>query len=783
MKISLNWLSDFLAIDTSEEGVSRLVDELTMVGLEVESVTRIDRRLDGVVAAKVIQVDAHPDADKLRLATVEFGGEAPLRLVCGAPNLYEGMTTALAQLGACLPGFDNQPLKKAKIRGVESCGMLCSEVELGLSDSHAGILDLDPELWPVGRPLAEEHGWQDVVVDVEVTQNRGDWLSIVGVARELAALRGVSLNTPAADPAPRAEGNRQVRVSIDAAAAKACPRYAGLVMSGARVSPSPAWMANRLSSVGLRPINNIVDVTNYVLWELGHPLHAFDLREVCGEEIRVRLAEKDERFTTLDEIERKLDEEHLLICDAERPVALAGIMGGLNSGIAGDTQDLLIECAAFDPVCIRMGARRAGLTSDSSRRFERGVDMHNVEQVIERTASLMAQLAGARIAGDLVDCITELPAAHTLDLHVSRCNALLGFQLNRDQVQDCVERLGTKCEIVDEDTLRCTPPSWRFEMQYEENLIEDVARMTGYDQVGESAHARVPLALRANELLEFGNAAREQMLRLGFQHVVGNPMVDPKMLERLLPDTPHLRIRNPLAEEMGALRPSLLPSLLATAVYNLNRRNDDLSLFELDREFHPDSEAETGCREVPHLALVMAGRHRLPSWQEGERASSIYDLKEAVLELLQGLRLDAVRMEPVQLAPFSANCLLLKVGKRQVGVLGQVDPLALESLGCQVPVFAADLDLEALQGYARRNPKYKAFSRYPSVWRDLAVITSEDLPAGDLLTAIRKAGWQAGAGCGTLRHLSGRGHSRWQHQSRLQDSLHGGGPQPLRSGY
>ena len=277
-------------------------------------------------------------------------------------------------------------------------------------------------------------------------------------------------------------------------------------------------------------------------------------------------------------------------------------------------------------------------------------------------------------------------------------------------------------------------------MQHAENLIEDVARMTGYDQVGESVRARVPLGLRTNPVLEISSIAREQMLRLGFQQAVGNPMVDPKVLERLMPESAFLRIRNPLAEEMSALRPALLPGLLNTAVYNLNRRNDDLRLFELDREFHPDSESETGCREVRHLALVMAGRRRLPTWQEGERACDVYDIKEVVLELLQGLRIDAVRTESAQPAPFSANCLLLKVGKEEVGVLGQVDPLALESLGCQVPVFAADLNLEALMTYARRNPKYKPFSRYPSVWRDLAVITREDIPAGDLLTAIRKAG-------------------------------------------
>lgn len=340
MKISLSWLNEFLPVDASPAGVEALAHELTMLGFEVESVQRLERRLEGVVAAYVEKVEPHPNADRLRLVTVDHG-EGRLTLVCGAPNVAEGLTVPLARLGALLPGLDG-PLKKARIRGVDSEGMLCSEVELGLSDDHSGLKILDSAAWTPGEPLARDFALDDVVLDLEITQNRGDAFSILGVARDLAALRGVALARPAAAPAPRAAGDRRVEVTIDPACG-ACSRYAGLLMGGVRVAPSPRWLAARLEAVGLRPIHNVVDVTNYVMWELGHPLHAFDLREVKGGRIHVRHAAEGERFTTLDGQERVLDAQHTLICDGERPVALAGIMGGQNSGIAADTTEILLE--------------------------------------------------------------------------------------------------------------------------------------------------------------------------------------------------------------------------------------------------------------------------------------------------------------------------------------------------------------------------------------------------------------------------------------------------------
>jgi phenylalanyl-tRNA synthetase beta chain len=738
MKISLSWLSEFIPVDRGAAGVEALVEQLTMLGFEVEGVQRIERGLEGVVAARIERVEPHPGADRLRLVTVDHGAE-PLTLVCGAPNAAEGLTVPLARLGARLPGLDNQPLKKARIRGVESEGMLCSEVELGLSDDHSGLLVLDAARWRPGDPLARDFGLSDVVLDLEITQNRGDALSILGIARDLAALNGWPPARPALPAAPGAESGPSLRVTI-APDCAGCTRYAARLMEGVAAGPSPRWLVDRLEAVGLRAINNVVDATNYVMWELGHPLHAFDWRRIQGGEIRVRFAAAGESFTTLDGVERELGPEHTLICDAVRPVALGGIMGGLESGIAPDTTTILLECAAFDPVNIRMGARRAGLASDSSRRFERGVDPDDVASVLDRACALIAHIAGGRTAGPLVEDHPRPCRPPLIRFRPGRCNAVLGLALSPERMVRHLEALGATCAPAGDGTVAVTPPSWRFDLEREIDLIEEVVRLEGYQEVAEATSARVLLGQRSNPRRELAGRARRAAINLGFRQVMSYSMVSPALLERTLPGRPALRIRNPLAEELSVLRTSLLPSLVATAVHNLNRRAESLRLFELDREFHPDPASETGCRECQHLALLLCGDRRPAGWQGPAEPFTFHDLRESVLALLKSLHLEGLRFLPYLGDVFSANSLALSSQGETLGVFGQLDPLVCEGLGTERPVFALDLDLEAVSRLAPGVPRYQPFSRQPSVLRDLNLVSEAGVSAGELAETLLETG-------------------------------------------
>jgi len=738
MKISLSWLSDFIPVDTSPEGVAQLTHKLTMLGFEVESVERIARGLQGVVAARVEALEPHPNADRLRLVTVDHG-EGHMTLVCGAPNVAVGLTVPLAKVGALLPGLDNQPLKKARIRGVDSEGMLCSEVELGLSDDHSGLKVLDPALWQPGDALARDFGLEDVVLDLEITQNRGDAFSILGIARDLAALDGLELRRPALEPAPAAAGDRRVPVMVEEACT-GCTRYLAQLMEGLAVGPSPRWLVNRLEAVGLRAINNVVDATNYVMWELGHPLHAFDLRQIQGPRIQVRFARPGETFTTLDGVERVLDGEHTLICDGARAVALGGVMGGLNSGIADDTVEILLECAAFDAVNIRMGARRAGLASDSSRRFERGVDTEDGLAVLERLSSLISHLAGGRVAGGVSEAHPRPRTLLPIRLRPARCNAVLGLELTAERMRRHLEALGATCQVQGDGSLLVTPPSWRFDLEREIDLIEEVVRLEGYGAVAEARSARVPLGQRPNPRRELADRARQALTGLGFRQVMSYSMVSPTLLERSFPERPALRIRNPLAEEMSALRTSLLPSLVECAVYNLNRRAESLRLFEIDREFHPDAHSGTGCREPLHLAFVMGGLRRQAGWQGPAEPMAFHDVREAVLALLKAVHLEGARLLPYLDGVFSANSLAIEVGEERLGVFGQLDPRLCERMGTEERLFALDLDLEALLRQAPGLPRYRSFSRQPSVWRDVNLMSATDVAAGDLAATLQEAG-------------------------------------------
>ncbi|MCA9783751.1 MAG: phenylalanine--tRNA ligase subunit beta [Candidatus Cloacimonetes bacterium] len=735
MKISLNWLNELVPVSQDARGVQGLVDDLTMLGFEVESVTPFSRDLSGVICARITEVNPHPDADKLRLVTVDRGADGPLTLVCGAPNVRTGMRVPLARLGATLPGMDG-PLKKAKIRGVVSEGMLCSNVELGLSDDHSGLLELD-ESWAVGESLQERLGCCDTVLDVDITQNRGDAFSILGLARELAACRKLPLSIPASPAPARSPQTLPLTVTIEECCAReAAPRYMGLLLDNVSVAPSPRWLQDRLEAVGLRAINNVVDVTNYVMWELGHPLHAFDLRQVRGSAIHVRFAQPGESFVTLDGATRELDGSEVLICDSERPVALGGIMGGENSGIADDTTSVLLECACFDPVVIRMGARRLNIASDSARRFERGVDMQNLDVVIQRAAGLLSELAGARIAGDTVDCHPAPRSWPEVTLRPQRANSLLGLQLSPDTMAAHLRSLGIEVH-EDAGLLKCTAPGWRFDLEREVDFIEEIVRLEGYDSVPSALNARVPLDQPQDARPAFQRRLRDRLVQLGFRQISSYSMMDPAVLDAVWPARPSLIINNPLAAEMSRLRNSLLPSLLQAAIYNLNRRQRVVRLFELDREFHPDGQSDTGCREPRHLCAVLAGDFREAGWLGAGRTATVHDLREALLALLDELGATP-EFRPCAEGPWSENSREVLLDGVSVGTFGEIRPQVLEALGGAEAVFAFDLDLEVLLARPTGERQFRSFPRQPAVHRDLSVLLDKAREAAEVEELIRK---------------------------------------------
>ena len=552
MKISFNWLKTYVSCDLSAE---ELAQRLTLAGLEVEEMERLGSDVSGVVAAKILRVEKHPNADKLKVCQVD-DGETLHHVVCGAPNVAEGQVVPLARLGAKLVG--GMEIKPVTLRGIESKGMLCSERELGLSDAHQGLLVLDPETHALGSafPLTAEAS--DTVFEIAVTPNRPDCLSHIGVAREVAALLNVTLQKPASQPKEAGPAASEL-VRIDIQDPEACPRYTARVIQDVTIGESPQWLKTRLEAVGIRSINNVVDITNFVLMETGHPLHAFDYDQVKGKVVIVRTAQAGEIFTTLDEQERKLEAGDLLICDGERPVALAGIMGGLNSEISGTTRDILLESAYFDPMTIRRTAKRLGMSTDASQRFERGADPMGTVYAADRAAGLIAELAGGIVVQGLVDAMPKPVAPKTLTLRPDRVNHVLGSDFESGLIKEILQRLGLTVE--GEDPLTVTVPTFRPDLNREIDLIEEVVRLHGFHHIAPRTVMSLPLTDNRNPAVDFVEALRDHLAGQGFLECVHSSMV-PQVHAQGEPGVTPVAIQNPLSPETAVLRTRLLPSLL-----------------------------------------------------------------------------------------------------------------------------------------------------------------------------------------------------------------------------
>ena len=733
MRLSLNWLSDFVDLTVSP---SVLADRLTMAGLEVEALEEAAPDFSGVVVARVTKVEPHPQADLLRLAEVEDGRDA-YKVVCGAPNLQPGRLYPFAPPGAVLSL--GRKLKPAKIRGVLSQGMLLAEDELGLSAEHAGLMEIPQDL-PLGQDFAAALNLADVILEVAVTPNRQDCLSVLGLAREVAALLNQPLRHPEVIVAEVAEpASPQARVTI--LDPVGCPRYAARLLVDLTVAPSPFWMRRRLQLAGLRAINNLVDVTNYVLLEFGQPLHAFDFRKLRGGQIVVRRPHAgEESFVTLDGQERPLNADTLLICDGEQPVALAGVIGGQDSEVAEDTRQVLIESAYFHPPVIRRTSKRLGLSTEASYRFERGVDPEGVIHALERAAQLMAQVGGGRVLAGRIDAYPNPVYRPRITLRASRANQVLGTNFSQEEMSQLLKRLHLPAVSRDADTLEVQAPSFRGDLEREIDLVEEIARLSGFDGIpvtlprGEVATPRLAPEVRLRR------AAKELLLGMGFFEAV-NYSFQSERLEALLgePDAPALRLANPLSEEQGLMRLSLLPGLLDTLRRNTLKQLLQVRLFELSKVFLPEPGSDLP-REELWLSGVMYGHREEASWHGPQEPLNFFDLKGAVETLLEGLLIPEVSFRIDHLPPYLREGARVFSGNRDLGTLGELRPEINEKLDLEGSIRVFQLRFEALTAAAEPFPLYTPLPRYPAVYRDIALVVADEVAAAQVAQALYRHG-------------------------------------------
>jgi phenylalanyl-tRNA synthetase beta chain len=730
MRLPINWLSDFVEVTVSPE---ELAEKLTMAGFEVEALETLTPGFSGVVVSRVKKVEPHPQAARLKLTEVE-DGRRTYRVVCGAPDVTAGRLYAFAPPGAVIAR--GRKIEAIPLRGVISEGMLLAEDELGISEDHTTLMDIPQDL-PLGQDLAEALKLTDVILDVAVTPNRPDCLSILGLAREVSALLKQPLRHPEASFPEGPESVQEV-VRVTILDPVRCPRYAARLVVDLTVKPSPFWMRRRLQSAGLRAINNLVDVTNYVLLEFGQPLHAFDFDRLAGGEIIVRLPRPEERrFFTLDSQERLLNHETLLICDAVKPVALAGIMGGLESEVTDHTRRVLIESAYFNPATIRRTSKRLGLSTESSYRFERGVDPDGVICALERATQLMVELGGGKaLAGRIDEYPTPIPRPR-LTLRVSRANRVLGTNLAPARVEEILRDLHIPAISFDGEHLVVQAPSHRGDLLREEDLIEEIARLAGYEEIPVALPEGLVDIPKPPPEVGLRHEARHLLQGLGFCETITYSFQGERLFHLLGPEervlTP-LHLANPLSEDQALMRTSLLPGLLEALRRNVLRQIPDVRLFEIARTFIPQPGADLPLEEQ-WLAGVMYGSREEPSWLTPSEPLDFFDLKGVVETLLKGLQIPEAEFKRETLPPYLLYGAKVFAGTRELGILGVLSPMVAEQLDLEGQVFVFQLNMEALC-QAVVPPLYEPLPRYPAVYRDLAIILPISVPAARVTQAL-----------------------------------------------
>lgn len=748
MKFSELWLREWVNPSVDSAALS---EQITMAGLEVDGVDAVAGAFHGVVVGEVVECGQHPNADKLRVTKINTGGDRLLDIVCGAPNCRQGLKVAVATVGAVLPG--DFKIKAAKLRGEPSEGMLCSFSELGISDDHNGIIELPLDA-PVGTDIREYLKLDDSTIEISVTPNRADCLGIIGVARDVAVLNKMSLTEPEISPvAATIQDTFPIRVD----AVDACPRYLGRVIKGVNVkAATPLWMREKLRRCGIRSIDPIVDITNFVLLELGQPMHAFDLDRIDGG-IIVRMAEEGETLTLLDGTEAKLNADTLVIADHHKALAMGGIFGGEHSGVNEETTNVLFECAFFSPLSITGRARRHGLHTDASHRYERGVDPQLQLKAMERATRLLLDICGGE-AGPVIDQTNpaSLPARATITLRREKLDRLIGHVISDSEVSDILNRLG--CEVTEgQGSWQAVAPSWRFDMQIEEDLVEEVARVYGYNNIPDvpvqaglimTSHREANLSLKRVKAL---------LVDKGYQEAITYSFVDPKVQALLHPGFDPLVLPSPISVEMSAMRLSLWTGLLSAVVYNQNRQQSRVRLFESGLRFVPDTQANLGIRQDVMLAGVISGTRYEEHWDLARESVDFYDLKgdlESVLDLTGKLADIQFRAEAnPALHPGQSAAIYLH--DERIGYLGVVHPELERKLDLNGRTVVFELEWDKVSD--RVLPDASEISRFPANRRDIAVLVAENVPAADIIAECKKVGVNQVVGVNLFDVYRGKG--------------------------
>lgn len=731
MKISYNWIKQFIKTEWNAEQTAEL---LTDLGLEVEGVSvyeSVKGGLKGVVVGHVLECEQHPNADRLKVTKVAIGQDQVVQIVCGAPNVAVGQKVPVATIGTMLYDAQGNPweIKKGKIRGEESHGMICAEDELGLGQGHEGIMILDESLVP-GTPCAQVFQIEnDEVFEIGLTPNRADAMSHHGVARDLKAgliQKGVSLELISPSTSSFHVNNRTLKIDVEVENNELAPRYAGVTITGVKVAESPDWIKNRLKAIGLTPKNNIVDITNYVLHELGQPLHAFDAAKISGNKILVKTVADGTKFTTLDEVERTLHSEDLMICDAEKPLCIAGVFGGLSSGVTENTTQIFLESAYFNPVSVRKTAKRHGLSTDASFRFERGIDINNVKYALLRAAILIQQVAGGEISMDVTDIYPKKVEDFQVFLAFEKVDKLIGQEIPKEVIKNILTSLDMKINSVTERGVGLSIPPYRVDVQRDVDVIEEILRIYGYNQIDftEKLNATVSHSSRYEDY-KVQNIIANQLVGQGFNEMMANSLTSSSYtkLSEQLKEEHNVMMLNPLSADLSAMRQSMLFSGLEAIAYNSNRRRPDLKLFEFGKTYH----RYENYTENKHLSLFITGDRFNESWNTISKKSDFFYLKGVLQTIFDRLGLSKLKSAPFKTDVFQEG-LILSSGKIRLAEFGIVKKSILKAFDIKQEVVYADIDWKNVHQLVQNHKvSFKELAKYPEVRRDLALLLDESV--------------------------------------------------------
>lgn len=738
MKVSLSWLKDYIDINMDP---ADLAEALTMAGLEVDSVSDRYAYLNSVIVGRIEEVEPHPNADKLKICRVNTG-DRRLSVVCGAPNVRQSMLAPLALPGTVLP--DGTRLGKSVIRGERSEGMLCSDAELGIGDEPGGIMALDSSL-QVGGNLAQSLGLSDTVFELDLTPNRPDCLSVLGIAREIAAMQQTPLKYPDYTIKDKTDAIRQFS-SVRIEAPDHCPRYSARLVQDVKVAPSPFWLQDRLLSIGLRPINNIVDITNFVMMETGQPLHAFDFDRLTENRIVVRLASQGEKFSTLDEKQRTLEADMLMICDGNKAVGVGGVMGGLNSEIENDTTCVLIEGAYFNPVSIRRTSKKLGLNTDASHRFERGTDPEGTIRAVNRSAKLMVEIGGGTLIDGIIDEYPNPQPVKSVALSTTRTNRLLGTHLERDRIRQLLESIEFKVQMLDnnEDALTTKVPTFRVDITRPEDLMEEVARLYGYNNIP-TTHPAMPAEGRSPApRLVLRNRLKRLMSGFGFSEVITYSFDSETSCDRLQikagdPRRSMIHILNPLTDDQSVMRTSLVPGILSTMAYNMARQIKNLKFFEIGKVFLK-SDAQSLPREPESLIALWTGARDEASWYNREIPCDFYDIKGIAEGLLRGLKIEGVHFTrmPAESCEYTRPGYTARIvaADSVLGLAGEVHPRVLDSFDLKQTAYIFELELDKIAALMPQARFSNPIPRFPAIYRDITIIIDRAIETQAVLETV-----------------------------------------------